>query len=305
MSRQIQGDDPAAITLATQTLRSQRLRADLMLLLVAIIWGSAFVAQRVAATSIGVYAFNGLRFLLGGLVLLPFSLGRGATPVRGGLTTLFGMISAGVLLFLGASLQQLGLRSTTAGNAGFITGLYVVLIPLILAIGGRRSPGLKVWGASLLAAGGLFLLSTSGSLHLAPGDALELVGALMWALHMILVGWLVQRTEARTIAVAQYFICGLLSLGLAWIAEPASLTGVVQAAWAVVYTGILSIGVGYTLQLVGQKVAPPTDAAIILSSEAVFAALSGWLFLDERLSAIQLVGCSLMLAAMLLAQWRR
>lgn len=305
MFRQTHEDDPAPTTLAMQTLRGQRVRADLTLLLVAIIWGSAFVAQRVAAASMGVYAFNGLRFLLGGLILLPLSQGRWATPARGGPSTLFGMISAGVLLFLGASLQQLGLRSTTAGNAGFITGLYVVLIPLILAISGRRLPGLKVWSASLLAAGGLFLLSTSGSLRLAPGDALELAGALMWALHMILVGWLVQRAEARVIAVTQYFVCGLLSLGLAWIAEPASLSGVIRAAWAVVYTGIFSIGLGYTLQLVGQKVAPPTDAAIILSSEAVFAALAGWLFLDERLTAIQLLGCGLMLAAMLLAQWRR
>ena len=278
-----------------------RLKADLTLLLVAVVWGSAFVAQRVAALSMGVSLFNGLRFLLGALVLLPLALrsqGAGASTRR----YLPGMALAGLLLFGGTSLQQLGLRYTTAGNAGFITGLYVVLVPLILALGWRQSPRRLVWMAAALSAAGLFLLSTGGRFSLAIGDALELAGAFLWAFHVLCIGWLVQRADVLHLAVVQYAICGLLSLGLALALESGSLAQVSGAWWTVVYTGILSIGLGYTLQGVGQKVAPPADAAILLSLEAVFAALAGWVFLDERLSAVQLIGCALMLGGMLLAQ---
>jgi drug/metabolite transporter (DMT)-like permease len=278
-----------------------RLKADLILLLVAVVWGSAFVAQRVAALNMGVSLFNGLRFLLGALVLLPLAL----RPRQAGGSTLRylpGMTLAGLLLFGGTSLQQLGLRYTTAANAGFITGLYVVLVPLLLALGWRQPPRRAVWLATLLSAAGLFLLSTGGSFSLALGDALELGGAFLWAFHVLCIGWLVQRADVLHLAVVQYALCGLLSLGLSFALESSSLAQVSGAWWTVIYTGVLSIGLGYTLQGVGQKVAPPADAAILLSLEAVFAALAGWVFLDERLSFVQLLGCTLMLAGMLLAQ---
>jgi drug/metabolite transporter (DMT)-like permease len=278
-----------------------RLRADLTLLFVALVWGSAFIAQRVAALSMGVYLFNGLRFLLGALVLLPLALrSRGAGVRTRGL--LPGMLLAGLLLFGGSSLQQLGLRFTTAANAGFITGLYVVLVPLLLALVWRQPPRQAVWLAALLSAAGLFLLSTGGSFSLALGDALELAGAFLWAFHVLCIGWLVQRADVIHISVVQCALCGLLSLGMALAFESPSLIQVSGAWWTVLYTGLLSIGLAYTLQGVGQKVAPPADAAILLSLEAVFAAIAGWLFLDERLGAIQLVGCALMLGGMLLAQ---
>jgi len=279
-----------------------RLRADLTLLLVSVIWGSAFVAQRVAAQHMGVYLFNGLRFLLGALILLPLALQRRQTAPLSRRGTLPWVLLAGGLIFTGASLQQLGMRYTTAGNAGFITGLYVVLIPVILAIGWRQPPRPVIWLAAALATIGLFLLSTSGRFTLALGDALELAGAFMWAFHVILIGWLVQRVSVPKLAVAQYLICGLLSLLFSLFVEANSLRGVSVAWWAVVYTGIFSIGIGYTLQAVGQKVAPPADAAILLSLEAVFAALAGWLILGEQLTSVQLVGCGLMLVGMILAQ---
>ncbi|OGO40863.1 MAG: hypothetical protein A2W36_02180 [Chloroflexi bacterium RBG_16_58_14] len=279
-----------------------RLRADLTLLLVSVIWGSAFVAQRVAAQHMGGYLFNGLRFLLGALVLLPLALQRRQTAPLSGRGALPWVLLAGGLIFIGASLQQLGMRYTTAGNAGFITGLYVVLIPVILAIGWRQPPRPVVWLAAALATMGLFLLSTGGRFTLALGDALELAGAFMWAFHLILIGWLVQRVSVPKLAVAQYLICGLLSLLFSLFVETNSLHGVTVVWWTVVYTGILSIGVGYTLQAVGQKVAPPADAAILLSLEAVFAALAGWLILGELLTSVQLIGCGLMLVGMVLAQ---
>ena len=278
-----------------------RLKADLTLLLVAVIWGSAFVAQRVAALNMGVYLFNGLRFLLGALVLLPLALRshRTGVDIR---SSLPGMLLAGLLLFGGSSLQQLGLRYTTAANAGFITGLYVVLVPILLALGWRQSPRRVVWLAAALSAAGLFLLSTGGSFSLKVGDAFELAGAFLWAFHVLCIGWLVQRVDVLHLSVVQCAVCGLLSLGMSLALESGSLSQVTGAWWTVLYTGLLSIGLAYTLQGVGQKVAPPADAAILLSLEAVFAALAGWAFLDERLSAVQLLGCALMLGGMLLAQ---
>ncbi len=294
---------------SSPSLAKKRLQADLILLLVAIVWGSAFAAQRVAAQHMGAYLFNGLRFLVGALVLLPLGLRRrsiiqqdGANSTLADSNVLPGMILAGLLLFGGTSLQQLGLSYTTAGNAGFITGLYVVLIPLILAVGWRKPPRPPVWAAAGMAAAGLFLLSTGGSFSLAIGDAFELAGAFLWAFHVLLIGWLAQRADILRLAVVQYTVCGALSLGVALTLEGSALIGLSSAWWTVVYTGVLSIGLGYTLQVVGQRVAPPADAAILLSLEAVFAALAGWLFLGERLSAVQLLGCGLMLAGMMLAQ---
>jgi len=282
----------------------RRLQADLTLLLVAAIWGSAFVAQRVAAQQMGAYLFNGLRFILAVLVLLPLARTNASREQGISSRDWLAVALAGVLLFLGATLQQLGLRYTTAGNAGFITGLYVVIIPIVLAAGGRQRPRRPVWAASLLAASGLFLLSTGGRFRLAPGDALELVGACMWALHVIWIGRLVQRLPILPLAIGQNLACGLLSLGASALIENNTLPMIVSAWAPLVYTGLLSIGVGYTLQASAQRLAPPADAAIILSLEAVFAALGGWLWLDERLTALQLLGCALMLGGMLLAQIR-
>jgi len=207
-----------------------------------------------------------------------------------------------VLLYAAYSFQTFGLQYTSAGNAGFITGLYVVLIPLYLALVLRRPPRRLVWLAAGLASLGLFLLSTGGSLALAPGDAYELAGAAMWASHVLLIGWLVGRANVYPLAVFQYLTCAALSLGVGWWLEPYQFQELSGLWWAVLYTGVFSIGLGYTLQAVGQKVAPPADAAIILSCEAAFAALSGWILLDERLNAIQLAGCGLMLLGMILAQ---
>lgn len=284
--------------------RSDRIKADLALLAVSVIWGSAFVAQRVAAIHSGVLYFNGLRFLLGALVLLPFALAARQERSRLKVMLSPGVILAGALLFGGAGLQQWGLRYTTAGNAGFITGLYVVLVPLILALVWRQRPRRVTWAASLLAAAGLYLLSAGGSLDLNPGDGLELGGALLWALHVILIGRLVRRTGVLTLAIGQYLVCGLLNLfaGLLLETNPATLQGLAASWAAILYTGILSVGLGYTLQVIGQRVAPPADAAILLSLEAVFAATFGWLLLGEQLALPQLLGCSLMLSAMLLAQ---
>ena len=297
---------PEAHQAETQPERTRRLQADLMLLSVSVIWGSAFVAQRIAAVQSGVFWFNGLRFLLGALVLLPFYIFRRKQSTAIHLApsrVIPGMLLAGAFLWAGAALQQAGLQYTTAGNAGFITGLYVVLIPVFLAVFWRRPARPTIWIAAGMAAIGLYLLSTGGQLaKLNPGDLLELAGAVMWALHVILIGTLVQRMDVLQLVIGQYLVCAALSLLTGLIVEMDSLPGIAESWGAILYTGILSVGVGYTLQATGQRVAPPADAAIILSTEAVFAALFGWLILDEILAPVQLLGCAVIFTGMLLAQ---
>lgn len=282
--------------------RSQRLQADLSLLIVSVIWGSAFVVQRISALQLGVFWFNGLRFLLGGLLLLPFAWQEVKVLVSSLSRETYAVLAAGFLLWAAAALQQTGLIYTTAGNAGFITGLYVVLIPIFLAIGGRQRPRPLIWIASLLATIGLYLLSLGGKMQLNPGDSLELAGAVFWALHVILVGWLVQHMPVLALATGQYLICAILSLITGCLVEMDTLPVLAQGWWAIAYTGILSVGLGYTLQAKAQRFAPPADAAVILSTEAVFAALFGWLFINEGLTLVQLAGCGVMLVGMLLAQ---
>lgn len=285
-------------------------RADALLLLAAVIWGAAFVAQRVGMDHVGPLTFNGVRFALGTLTLLPLAFrGAGTTvtlsqPPLTTAQTVGGGVLAGMVLFAGASLQQVGLVYTTAGKAGFITGLYVVIVPLLGMVWKQR-PGWGGWAGALLAAVGLYFLSVTEKLTLAPGDAWELAGAFMWAGHVLILGWLSPRAEVIRLACIQYLICSVLSLGVAGATETITGHGLIAAAVPILYGGAFSVGVAYTLQVVAQRVAPPTHAAIILSLEAVFAALAGWLLLGEDLTLRALFGCGLMLSGMLVAQLRR
>ena len=286
-------------------------KADSLLMAAAIIWGSAFVAQRVGMTYVGPLTFNGVRFALGAMVLLPIA-GRGEEkpwvgPGLAGSATawpaLWGGALAGLVLFIAATLQQVGLVYTTAGKAGFITGLYVIIVPLLGLFLGHR-PGWGGWVGACLATGGLYLLSVTEAMTFAPGDLWELAGALFWAVHVLLLSWLSPRMNGLKLACAQYGMCALLSLIGAGVTEEITLDGLRGASMAILYGGFLSVGVAYTLQVIAQKDAPPIHASIILSLEAVFAALAGWLVLDEVLSARGLTGCILMFSGMLTALLR-
>jgi drug/metabolite transporter (DMT)-like permease len=202
-----------------------------------------------------------------------------------------------------AALQQAGLQFTTAGKAAFITGLYVVLVPLLMAIAWRERPRRLAWVGSFVAVAGLYLLSGQGRFTLAPGDTLELAGAFLWASHVILIGRLAGRVDVWRLSVIQYVVCGLACTALGLAFEMDTLPGLRVAWWTVVYGGIVSVGIGYTLQAIGQRGAPATDAVLMLSLEGVFAALFGWWFLRELLTPRQLVGCGLMLGGMLLVQF--
>jgi len=288
--------------------RIMRLKADLTLSVISIIWGSAFVAQRVAGQLGSVYFFNGARYILAGLVVLPFALRvvRASSPT--GQVSILSypreqykwMSVAGVLLFIAAALQQVGMLYTTAGNAGFITSLYVVMVPIVLFFGWGEKPHWLVAVAVGMAGVGAFLLSTGGRFEVRAGDTLELVGALFWALHVSLLGKFASRFESMSFSVGQLLICGILNLLLGiFIEQPVFTWSLVGAA---VYTAVFSLGLCYTLQVWAQRHTPPADAALILSLESVFAVLAGWLLLKETLTGIQIFGCMLIFFAVGLSQ---
>lgn len=280
---------------------SQRLRADLALLVVAVIWGSAFVAQRVSGLAGVVYLFNGVRFLLAALLLLPL-VPRAAWSASGLWRWMF---AAGFVLFIASALQQAGLQFTTAGNAGFLTTLYVVFVPLLAFLAWRERPHRMAWVAVPLALAGAYLLSTGGqAFQVMPGDGLEIAGALFWAVHVLVVGKAASRFHWIAFAVGQYFVSGALNLGVGLVVEAPMALFRLDVLLALLYTAIFSVAIGYTVQIWAQRHTPPGDAALLLSLEAGFAVLAGWLLLGELLSVPQIVGCGLIFLAVLLAQFR-
>jgi drug/metabolite transporter (DMT)-like permease len=273
-----------------------RLKADITLFIIAVIWGSAFVAQRVAGQLGSVYLFNGVRYLLAGLVVLPFVRLKTSMPRE----QFKWMLIAGFLLFVAAALQQAGMQFTTAGNAGFITSLYVVFVPFVVLVGWREKPHWLSIVAVGMAGAGAYLLSTGGQFEVQRGDALELVGALFWAMHVALLGKFASRFEPMSFSVGQLLVCGILNLILGLFVEQPIFTW--SLAGAAVYTAVMSLGLCYTLQVWAQRHTPPADAALILSLESVFAVLAGWLVLNELLTGIQIFGCLLIFLAVGLSQ---
>jgi drug/metabolite transporter (DMT)-like permease len=280
-------------------------QADLLLLITAIIWGFGFVAQRAGMDHVGPFTYNAARFLLGGLCLIPLS--RWGTNHRPPIAKPCNAFSAGTLaglvLFVAANLQQIGIQFTTAGKAGFITGLYVVFVPILGIITGQRT-GKCTWIGALLAAYGMYLLSVQGTLQIATGDLLVLFSAVFWALHVLVLGFLSPRTNPIRLARDQFFLCSLLSMGVAVLLEEIDLRLIIAAAIPILYGGLISVGAGYTLQVVAQQRAEASHAAILLSLEAVFAALGGWLLLGEQLTLRATLGCCFMLGAMFISQLR-
>ena len=290
-------------------MRNPALRADFLMLITALIWGTTFVAQRIGMDNIGPFLFTGLRFALGALALLPLLLwqGRGAARhepfLQRGL--LLGGLLMGLALTLGINLQQVGLLFTSVTNAGFITGLYVIVVPLLGLIIGQKT-GIGTWIGALLAVVGMALLSIGEDFQVASGDWIQLAGAFAWGVHVLLVSFFVSRHDAIRLAFLQFVTCAVVSLMLSAVFEQSTLAGIWLAAPALLYGGLFAVGIGYTLQVVAQRHAIASHAAVILSLEAVFAAIAGALFLDESLTTRGYLGCVLMFIGMLAAQlWPR
>ncbi|MGI9240482.1 MAG: DMT family transporter [Verrucomicrobiales bacterium] len=281
-----------------------RTQANLILLFAGAIWGMGFVAQSSAMNAIGPFLFIGLRFALATVVVLPFAMREARCadhPLdRQGLT---GLLWIGVILFLGMASQQTGLLTTTVTNSGFLTGLYVVFTPIIAVLFLRERPHAIVWPGALLALTGIFLLSGGNLSTLSSGDLLTILCAVFWAIQVILIGKFGKRTgRPLALSAIQFAVCAVLALAIAIVLEPFDWVAVRAASREILFAGIFSSGVAFTLQAVAQRHTTPSQAAIFLSSEALFAALFGALLLGERISGIGYIGCALILSAMLLVE---
>lgn len=281
------------------------------MLIAAAIWGFAFVAQIEGMKNVGPFTFIAVRFALGALSLVPLMIlfwekfsDNHLVRKSNSKLLLQGGIIAGILLFLGASFQQVGLQYTTAGNGGFITGLYVVMVP-IAGIFWKHRTGVMTWIGAGLAAVGLYFLTSAGTVEMSLGNWLVFVCAICWTFHVITIGSYSPRVDSIKLAFIQFALCSFLAFIVALIYEKFVLQEIMNAALPIIYAGVFSSGIAFTLQIVGQKVAPPAHASIILSLESVFAVLGGWLLLSETLGYRSIIGCVLMLCGMIMSQLRK
>lgn len=290
-------------------------RNSLLLFLTALIWGVAFVAQSVGMDYVGAFTFSFSRCIIGGVVLIPciWFLNRRkeeepekkASEKRDKKAErricFIGGVCCGIALFFASNLQQFGLKYTTVGKAGFITALYIILVPVLGLFMKKRVQG-KVWISVTLAVAGLYLLCITDGFSLGTGDLLVLLCALMFSVHILVIDYFSPKTDGVKMSCIQFFVCGILSGIAMLIFEEPSLGALLQAWMPILYAGVLSCGVAYTLQIVGQKDMDPTVASLILSLESVVSVLAGWVLLGQRLSLREISGCVLMFAAIILAQ---
>ncbi len=289
----------------------KNIKGELMLILTAVIWGTSFVSQKLGMNYVEPFTFGASRFLLGALVLIPVILifdrsnnkknvkANDVAYSRKDLIT--GGILCGLALFLGASFQQIGIVHTTAGKAGFITALYIVLVPLF-GLFMKKKISKLVWFGVALATGGLYLLCIKDGFTIQVGDAIVMAGTIFWALQILIVDAYNDKTQGLKLSCAQFITAGILSAVAAFIFENPSLTTIIECAGPILYTAIMVVGVAYTLQIIGQKTTDPNIAAIILSMESLFAVISGAIFLKETMTIKEIAGCVLMFAAVIMTQ---
>lgn len=288
-------------------MKNISLKSSFLLFLAAFIWGVAFVAQSVGMDYMGPLSFNGARFLMGSLVLLPLVIirrkknhkeGRKPAELK---TTVTGGVCCGLALCAAALLQQYGIMYTTVGKAGFITTLYIILVPFFGIFLKKKVPG-KVWIGAVIAAVGLYLLCMSGSFSLGKGDTLVFLCAILFSVHILVIDYFSPKADGVELSCIQFLTAGIIgSIGAAVFEQP-HLQNFIDGIIPLAYAGILSSGAGYTLQIIGQKDMDPTVASLILSMESVISMLAGWVLLDQKLSVRELTGCALVFAAVILVQ---
>ncbi|MCH5249690.1 MAG: DMT family transporter [Lachnospiraceae bacterium] len=289
-----------------------------MLFLTAVIWGIAFVAQSVGTEYVEAFTFNFIRCMIGGLTLIPciflmdklntrkksedtHSSGSTTDGDKTRRTLLIGGFFCGVILFVASNLQQLGIQYTGAGKAGFITAMYIVLVP-ILGIFLKKTIGINIWISVLLAVAGLYLLCITEGFSVGRGDILELLCALVFSIHILVIDYFSPKVDGVKMSCIQFFVCGLFSGICMLIFETPDIHSIMQTWLPILYAGVMSCGVAYTLQILGQKGMNPTVASLILCLESVVSVIAGWILLGQNLSRRELAGCVLMFAAIVLAQ---
>lgn len=286
---------------------------SLLLVLTALIWGLAFIAQSEGMKYIGPFTFNGLRMIIGGIVLIPFIfIFKGEKNRAGNIKmirkeTLVGGIACGAVLFLASSLQQYALIETSPGKAGFLTALYIVIVPLLGCFMGKR-PSIKLAAAVIASLIGLYFLCFDGeSLVFEFGDILLIISALLFSVHILIIDRFSPRADAVALSCLQFLVCGVISLVPMFTLDHVSLSAVLEAKSLLLYAGVLSCGAGYTFQIIGQKSLDPTVASLILSLESVFALLGEFAYgyivgVPAALSAREIFGCAIVFLAIVLAQ---
>ena len=295
------------------------LRQSLLLLLTAAIWGVAFVAQSVGMDYVGPFTFNTVRSLIGGIVLIPCivllkRINAGSKDTAGAAehasgnpagqrkVLLTGGVACGVLLCIASNLQQFGIMYTSVGKSGFITAMYIVLVPVV-GIFLKKKAGVKIWCSVAIAVCGLYLLCmTDNGFSIQKGDLLLLLGAVAFSFHILTIDYFSPKVDGVKMSCIQFFTCGILSMVCMFLFEQPQIGAILQAWMPIVYAGVMSCGVAYTLQIVGQKGMNPTVASLILSTESVISVIAGWLILHQKLSGRELLGCVLMFAAIILVQ---
>lgn len=294
-------------------MKKVSIRNPLLLLTTAVVWGVAFVAQSVGMDYVGPFTFNFARCILGALVLIPcmFLLDKVNGKKKNNVlseekpetrkTLIFGGICCGTALFVASNLQQFGIQYTSVGKAGFITAMYIVLVP-VLGIFLKKRAGLRVWCGVALAVAGLYLLCMTDRISVNFGDVLLLLCAFAFAIHILIIDYFSPKVDGVRMSCIQFFVCGLLSAVGMLLTEQVDFHAMLQAWLPITYAGVMSCAVGYTLQIIGQKGMNPTVASLILSLESVVSVLAGWVLLGQSLSPREIGGCVLMFAAIILAQ---
>lgn len=286
------------------------LKNSLLLLLTATIWGVAFVAQSVGMDYVGGFTFNMARSLIGSAVLLPviWFMGRNsskkAEEAQGSSSRkdlLWGGMACGILMCLASNFQQFGIKYTTVGKAGFITACYIVLVPILgLFLKKKCSP--FIWLAVAMSVAGLYLLCITDGFSIGKGDILVLICAVLFSFHILVIDYYSPKVDGVKLSCIQFLVCGILSGIPALIFEKPEMSAVLTAWQPILYAGVMSCGVAYTLQIIGQKNMNPTVASLILSLESCISVLAGWVILGQQLSAREITGCVIMFAAIILAQ---
>lgn len=294
-------------------MNTKTARSNCMLIVTALIWGVAFVAQSVGMNYVGPFTFNAARFFIGGVILIPCiflikKVNRAQkTPAKGDTATrrkigIIGGICCGTALFVASAFQQIGVSGTTVGKAGFITALYIIIVP-ILGMFLRRKVAYTVWVSVVIAMAGMYLLCMSdGSLSVSKGDFYVFIGSICFSFHILIIDYFSPKADGVFMSCIQFFTAGVMALCPSVVFEHPTLTSLLAAWVPILYAGIMSCGVAYTLQVVAQKDTDPVIASLILSLESVFALVAGWILLGQKLSARELFGCVLVFMAIILAQ---
>lgn len=288
-------------------MKKEQIRGSLLLFLAAIIWGVAFVAQSVGMDYVGPFTFNCVRTLIGGIVLIPCIafLNRGKAKKKMTLTQkkklLLGGICCGAALTTGSTLQQFGIMYTTVGKAGFITAFYIIIVPILGLFLGKKC-GLSVWASIVIALAGLYFLCITDGFSIGKGDIYVFLCAIAFSVHILVIDYFTQFNDGVKMSCIQFFVCGMICFVPMMLFEHPEIGAILLAWRPILYAGVMSCGVAYTLQIVGQKNMNPTVASLILSLESVTSVVAGFFVLHQNLSHRELIGCGLMFIAIILAQ---